>query len=338
MRRKRSLIAPDCRRSGSRRRSSVAVAGGLALDPLRVVLARPVLVHVAERHAAQGVAGGGVEHGEVEVAGHQEHQDQRGPVVHDHGAREAVRRVALAVPEQDAGRVHGQHQAADQGGVELLAGVEASLRRARPAVPETRGERRAASGRRRRRSGRSRARCAAARCGRRTGRAARARLQRDGAPEMPGLRGRPVEDALERRDAQAQAGEQHHEERRGQQPVRGALRAREPENPPGATGHSRSTCRPTRRCRSRAAPSSRASGCVEAQLAHPFHALVAVHAREHEAQRRAVRARQWLAVHVAREHHVRLAELRQRDLVDVRRLHRLQGDELRRGLWGARGR
>ena len=176
---------PRCSRGYSRS------AAGARVDPFRVVLARPVLVHVAEGHSAQGVAGGGVEDCQVEVACHQQHQDQRAPVVHHHRAREAIGRVALAVPEQEAGREHAEHQAADQGRVQLLAGVEAAL-----------GRRRAAAEPEAARSAPQPARVVAveavdlARAARQRAAVAEQREQhepggqRDGAPEVPGLGGR----------------------------------------------------------------------------------------------------------------------------------------------------
>src|SRR5712692_7755045 len=71
------------------------------LDPLGVVLARPLLTHVPERHAAKCVAGGWVDEREVEEAGDDEEDGKR----------------------------------CGQGGVQLLAGVEAALRRAPPQEP-----------------------------------------------------------------------------------------------------------------------------------------------------------------------------------------------------------
>ena len=49
-------------------RDSRSVGAGAGSTHFAVVLARPVLVDVAERHAAQRVARRGVQHGEVEVA------------------------------------------------------------------------------------------------------------------------------------------------------------------------------------------------------------------------------------------------------------------------------
>src|SRR6185436_14828100 len=110
----------------------------------------------------------------------------------------AVRGVALAVPEQESGRVHGQHQPADQGGVELLPSVEATLWRRRSAADEPA------------RGALEPARVVAVEAvdlARAPGQRAPVAEQReqgepadqgDGAPEMPGLCGGPVEDALER--------------------------------------------------------------------------------------------------------------------------------------------
>src|SRR5712692_2220337 len=105
------------------------------LDPLGVVLARPLLTHVPERHAAKCVAGGWVDEREVEVAGDDDERGVHQGVVDEDRAREAEARVSLAVPEQEAGDEEEDGKRCGQGGVQLLAGVEAALRRAPPQEP-----------------------------------------------------------------------------------------------------------------------------------------------------------------------------------------------------------
>ena len=116
---------------------------------------------------------------------------------------------------------------ADQRGVQLLAGVEAPLRRRGAAVDETaRGARsRAPSSPSKRsisRALRASARRSPSRAIRTSPPARTIALQRCqafavGRSRMP----------CERGDAQAEAREEHHEERRGEQPVRGPLGASE---------------------------------------------------------------------------------------------------------------
>ena len=73
---------------------------------------------------------------------------------------------------------------------------------------------------------------------------------------------------------------------------------------PGFTSRTRSSGRPRRRCRSRAAPSSRCRRRDEVDPVDPLDVLVAVHVRDHDPHRRAVLPRQRLAVHLVGEHHV----------------------------------
>ena len=73
--------------------------------------------------------------GEVEVAGEQQERDVHQAVVEDHGAREAVARVLLAEPEQKTGHAEQDGEGGGERSVDLLAGVEPSLRSAAAAEP-----------------------------------------------------------------------------------------------------------------------------------------------------------------------------------------------------------
>src|SRR3954454_6952207 len=68
--------------------------------PLGMVLARPVLVDPAARHAAERVPRPRMDHRQVEVTQEEDERDVRQPVVDEDRLREAEARVALAVPEE----------------------------------------------------------------------------------------------------------------------------------------------------------------------------------------------------------------------------------------------
>src|SRR6266403_295509 len=71
------------------------------------------------------------------MTGQQDERDPHQPVVQHDCARETESRVALAVPEQDAGQREEHGERSRHGSVELLARVEATLLRRIAAQPET---------------------------------------------------------------------------------------------------------------------------------------------------------------------------------------------------------
>ncbi len=97
--------------------------------PPRMVGARPVLAHRAHRHPAQRMPCRGMDDREVEMPDEQSGRHEREPVVQRDGAREAEARVTLAEPQQQAGEQEQHRERRVERGVDLLAGVEASLRR-----------------------------------------------------------------------------------------------------------------------------------------------------------------------------------------------------------------
>src|SRR5207302_7230518 len=105
------------------------------LSPLAVVLERPLLIHPAARDAVERVPGLGVDEREVEVAEEEEEGDVHQPVMDEDGVGEAKARVAFAVPEE---RTRDREQNRERGRgdrVQLLAGVEPTLRRMPPLEP-----------------------------------------------------------------------------------------------------------------------------------------------------------------------------------------------------------
>src|SRR5207302_2719744 len=101
----------------------------LLRPPLRVVPAGPLAPDRPEGHAAQRVPGRGVDQREVEVSYEERERDVHQPVVEDHRAREAVARVLLPEPEQQAGDAEQDREGRGERCVDLLAGVEPALRR-----------------------------------------------------------------------------------------------------------------------------------------------------------------------------------------------------------------
>src|SRR6266545_851718 len=100
-----------------------------------MVSSRPVLSDRTERDPAQGVPGARMDDREVEVTDEQHEKDVHQSVVDEQRARETDARVAFAVPEQEAGDCEEDGERAADRGVQLLPGVEASLRRPRAPQP-----------------------------------------------------------------------------------------------------------------------------------------------------------------------------------------------------------
>ena len=94
-----------------------------------MVLAGPRLVDLAGDHAAKCMSRARVDQRQVEVPDEEEDREQREDVVDGAGAVEDEAVVALAQPEEDAGQGEEQREGDRQQGVDLLAGVEAPLRR-----------------------------------------------------------------------------------------------------------------------------------------------------------------------------------------------------------------
>ena len=239
-------------------------------------------------------------------------------------AREAEARVALAEPEQRPRDGEEEREGRGQRGVQLLPRVEAPLRT--PAC-------RAARGGRRGRRGRARARCGAAPGGRRGRRAPRsARPRRSpcrGAPPSPSAGARPPPRAPGRR---ARAPSRAGRRRRSRAPSASARSVR-PKRRTSLRRSSHSSARPRRRRRSRSAPSSRLIGAGAATISRdPLRVLVAVHLRDHDPHRRAVRARERLPVHLVGEHHLREPRLLERERVGVRLLGGDERERVRRRL------
>src|SRR5712691_5087968 len=98
----------------------------VAERPFLVVLARPAGIDRAERHTAQGVARLRMDDGQVKVTDEKDERDVHQAVVQKDGAGEAEARVALAVPEQQAGGGEEESEGSRKPEVQLLPGVEAA--------------------------------------------------------------------------------------------------------------------------------------------------------------------------------------------------------------------
>src|SRR6059058_5428526 len=105
--------------------------------PLRVVLARPVLVDPAPRHPAERVPRPRMDHRQIQVPQEEDEGDVRQPVVDEDGLREAETRVTLAVPEEHPCDDEQQRKHGGQDRVHLLAGVQPPLRRMTAQEPRT---------------------------------------------------------------------------------------------------------------------------------------------------------------------------------------------------------
>ena len=161
--------------------------------------------------------------------------------------------------------------------------------------------------------------------------------QRDRRPQVQHLRRRPVEVQRQRGEVEEGAGQRP--SRRSCRPATSGRRA-----PSSRTGGSFRYPRPFERsdpCVDVVAalfPVAGRLGRVEADLGQPLDALVAVHLRDHDAQRRAVRAGQRQVVHVGGEQRVAQRELLGREAVDVRVLQRRERHLPQAGASAARGR
>src|SRR5439155_1258808 len=80
----------------------VATRTALTLEPARVMPPRPLLAHLAGRHAAKRMPRCRMDDREVEMTDEQEERRVEQPVVQRDGARPAEARVPLAEPEQEA--------------------------------------------------------------------------------------------------------------------------------------------------------------------------------------------------------------------------------------------
>ena len=193
-----------------------------------------------------------IDDGQEKVPDEEDERDVHQPVVHEERVRRTEARVALAVPEEEAGDDEEQGERGGDHRVQLLPCVQAALR-GRPALqpravvgveavdlPRGANERAPVSDERdhdeRDRPG-------------------------NGRVDVDPLHERTAADHLgEARQVEAEPGAEQDQERGRVHPVHGALGAREPRESATLRCHSRSTSRPTRSGRSRALPSSPSAG------------------------------------------------------------------------------
>ena len=293
-------VADDRRRGRSaRRRRRAPSSSGLLRLPLGVVARRPVLADRAERDAAQRVPRRRVDHRQVEVADQEGERDVHQPVVQDDRAREAELRVALAEPEQQPRDQEEQREGGGEERVQLLAGVEAALRRrqaAREPAQVVAVEAVDLAG-----GAQDPAPVADERRSRRARRSRRRRVQK-WTLWTSGRRPTAIERPAGRGSAPSRAGRR----RRRRSPSAASARyARSGGGSRALTRRTRSSGRPRRSGRSRAAPSSRSARAGhQVDPLQPLDVLVAVHLRDHEPDRGAVLARERDPVHLVGEHHV----------------------------------
>ena len=219
----RIRAARRSRWSSPRRAAMLAVELG---DPPGMVVLGPAPIDLPEGHPAQRVAGAGVEDGHEDVPGQEPHQrDGRQRV------ERALRQAAAHEKEREARRIEDGEAERGEAGVQLLAGVEAPDRRLRGSRSEPVGD--AAQP------------VAVARLG---GRELHGGRDEGGAVGPPEEKREPRDEERRAADVDVddrlvgvpvvrhlRAAEEDRGERRGHQPVRGPLGARESEN--ACSGH-----------------------------------------------------------------------------------------------------